>query len=402
VRVYAGPDLKLAYIRRDGEVTARAIVWPSNLVHTRVYGDETRLIAALHAAGYSEGSIEGARIRKIAHGYEYVCPYIDYVSAVSDNGDWLVIDESGEYNAQCTHGLTEGSSYETCSACDERYPEDELSYYEAADGSLCSGCADDIIRHCDHCENSVHRDNINYSASQRMDICDDCVSSHYARCAWSRCDALVPSEDAITDMDGDTVCSDCAESNYTHCEPCGEWWPNGEVNESGHCENCAESEEKENADADGEESGDADAPARCSLVQPIPTAGSFEYVRAWATETPGIVVTRATRSDASESRRFVVTHAASGLSAGIHSGDRDAATRAANALGAHPIDWTLAADELTRAELIDATRRAVADARDAMEGRERAPLPERVPDPAPCAYGVNGCPCSCPTESENN
>ena len=52
VRVYAAGDLQVAYIERNEEVTARAIVWPAKMVHSRIYGDETRLSSLLSSAGY--------------------------------------------------------------------------------------------------------------------------------------------------------------------------------------------------------------------------------------------------------------------------------------------------------------------------------------------------------------
>ena len=79
-RAYAGPDLAVAYLKVDGVIIARTLVWPAKKVHSRLYGDATHLDVALKKAGYkqsgyyaqrgiaSEPSFDGARMTKWPRG----------------------------------------------------------------------------------------------------------------------------------------------------------------------------------------------------------------------------------------------------------------------------------------------------------------------------------------------
>lgn len=81
VRVYGGSDLQLAYITNDdGEPIGRALVWPEKKRFGRPYGHERLLEQQLARAGFTRGSLAGARIRRITDGNNndfVVMPYLD-------------------------------------------------------------------------------------------------------------------------------------------------------------------------------------------------------------------------------------------------------------------------------------------------------------------------------------
>jgi hypothetical protein len=66
--------LALAYIKEDGSVVARAIVWPAMKRYNTVYADTVErhdeLIAELWRQGYTRDTFEGAHLAKIAAPYE--------------------------------------------------------------------------------------------------------------------------------------------------------------------------------------------------------------------------------------------------------------------------------------------------------------------------------------------
>lgn len=119
VRVYGDSDLMLAYaVPPDGLPTARALVWPEKKRFGRMYGDEALLEPLLRDAGYSFGSIAGARIRRIpadtVEDDAVVMPYLDGCRSfdiLDDN--WLEI--GGPYAATTTTGI---AKLEECSRCD--------------------------------------------------------------------------------------------------------------------------------------------------------------------------------------------------------------------------------------------------------------------------------------------
>ncbi|MEN3238629.1 hypothetical protein PUR29_34885 [Methylobacterium ajmalii] len=114
VKPYAGGDLQVAYLMRDGTVTARALAWPERKLYGRPYGDIARIERALQDAGYKHGPLIGARLVKIWHeDYKrYIAPYIDYQKCLHDpdpdkHEGFLVIPEEGhgELSARHTDGF---------------------------------------------------------------------------------------------------------------------------------------------------------------------------------------------------------------------------------------------------------------------------------------------------------
>lgn len=113
-RVYAGPDLGVAYISRNGDFTARAVVWPDKKIYVGIYGHCSLLRAELEKAGYTRNHHfsmwEGARLQKIKEypddEGEYIMPYLDFGEAVVDSGDFWIVKASHEdgslYARNCT------------------------------------------------------------------------------------------------------------------------------------------------------------------------------------------------------------------------------------------------------------------------------------------------------------
>jgi hypothetical protein len=111
--VYAAGDLAVAYVRRNGAITARALVWPEKKIASRVYGDETRLWSLLEAAGYRETTryFYGAKLLRIVspnHTTYLVMPFVDGDYGVKDMGDHLVLGRDGQSDMSTgpTNGVT--------------------------------------------------------------------------------------------------------------------------------------------------------------------------------------------------------------------------------------------------------------------------------------------------------
>lgn len=147
-RVYAGPDTALAYIGPRKDASARSVVWPARKIYTSIYGDVSRLRLLLENAGYTKGSLNGARIRRIEYGDSFVVPYIDEGDNLRDNGKYLVIGE-GDISSDNTNGVADAPT--CCDHCDRETDDRDTVHF--ADGSTeewCYDCSGDHSTYCDY------------------------------------------------------------------------------------------------------------------------------------------------------------------------------------------------------------------------------------------------------------
>lgn len=171
--VYATAGLKVAYMKREGAINARALVYdnpdnPEDRRWVRHYGDEI-LIRKLEQLGYKPGNLYNVKLRKIpavtADGRElpdtYVCPYIDDLGHVSPraqrikvNDDHLLVvstDAKGVFVATNTAGLV-GRNYQYVRSVNSEYHiinrdgTTEPSLRELANSVTCSCCGKRMIK----------------------------------------------------------------------------------------------------------------------------------------------------------------------------------------------------------------------------------------------------------------
>ncbi|HWS65671.1 MAG TPA: hypothetical protein VN325_23165 [Steroidobacteraceae bacterium] len=140
VVVYASGDCAVAYMEREGRVTARTVVCKSTLQFARIYGDYERLNPLLKEAGYRQGNMVGAKLLRIPHLGGFVMPYLDVGLPVRDMGDHFKISTPslGDYDTSSTSGMTGNWSdnRRRCENCEEAY---------AADGDdYCPQCREDM------------------------------------------------------------------------------------------------------------------------------------------------------------------------------------------------------------------------------------------------------------------
>lgn len=159
-RVYAGPDLGIAYIGDTDSADARCLVWPSKkLYYPKFYGDYFRMESSLINAGYTAGEeedFEGARLQRIPYGGGFILPYLDTHENVTDTGSYLVLDDDGEIGARNTNGLSDPVA--RCGHCEEITDRDELVYSRSADLSICESCRDRSYFYCEEMDDYYHDD----------------------------------------------------------------------------------------------------------------------------------------------------------------------------------------------------------------------------------------------------
>lgn len=217
-RVYAGPDLGIAYIGEKDSCDARVLVWPEKKIwyDNAVYGDSSRLRDSLTHLGYTAASsykFEGARIRRIRSGSRFVLPYIDVADTVEDYGDYLVLRE-GNINCRCTSGVS-GHEYR-CDDCEDGMDEDE-AHYTANDSHVCTHCLDRYYFHCQVKEEYYPNDQRADTPSEYY-VCKDVAKGP----EWFYCEATelyYPKEDydCVETFEEETVDLGHVEANGFFC-----------------------------------------------------------------------------------------------------------------------------------------------------------------------------------------
>jgi hypothetical protein len=152
-RVYAGPDLAVAWLGDMDDATARCVVWPEKKQYGTIYGDVSRMRLLLEQQGFEDGDFYGARFRRIKDrcGNGLIMPYLDFGTAY-DDGEFLIANEyaSGRRSVASSNtcGTTEDNRC-SCDRCGDSMSEDDSVYVEDR-GSWCELCADHYAVRCDY------------------------------------------------------------------------------------------------------------------------------------------------------------------------------------------------------------------------------------------------------------
>ncbi len=219
VRVYATGELRLAYIE-DGEdnITARALVRPSKMVHCRIYGDESRLGARLTDLGYNENwerTLDGVRLTRIDDRNGIVMPYLDAICTADFDGDYVVITSNGDIDCCTTNGIANDNSH-SCYYCGDRVDEGE-GYYDDDGDYWCDDCYSSHFNSCVRCDRTYCVDSSNGTMCGDDFYCDRCASRYLSSCV--ECDETFLSDDVIcSDYDSEYRCESCHETHVDEQE----------------------------------------------------------------------------------------------------------------------------------------------------------------------------------------
>ena len=221
VRVYADCDLAVAYCGPIDGAYARAVVWPNKKHYQRIYGAVEMMRALLHDAGYTRGSLDGARIRRITitgRKHCYVMPYVDGIAGAEEyDREFLILSDDGAISVSNTDGIS-GVDRRECDHCGNDYIYDEYN----GNPDYCDDCADRMWA-CDEC-GEAYFDDDSANNTPRGVFCDDCYSATARTC--DDCEADFNDRDFSWRDDRDRrargvagYCDDCAD-HYAHCD-CG-------------------------------------------------------------------------------------------------------------------------------------------------------------------------------------
>jgi len=238
-RIYGAGDLAIAYLERDGDITARVLCWPERHLYCRIYGDETRLFAALERRGYTNGSLDGARLLMIPQGDGYVMPYLDRGGACfhSDGRHLQLTLNRGELEVHRTDGCTEEEGQE-CEDCGNHYPEEQMYWIEEADRTVCDNCVSDYP-HCESCGERSRNELTTVHMMQgrhmhREEYCIRCLDGSYFHFVEAdgeyyhadmvfmchTCDeaCLIDDDSHVSEHDDETRCECCHASHEQEIE----------------------------------------------------------------------------------------------------------------------------------------------------------------------------------------
>jgi hypothetical protein len=221
-RVYAGPDLGVAFIEPSSGISARAVVWPERKIYSRIYGDETRLERLFDAMGYSSGSLDGARVRKIEDGGCYVMPYIDDCSSAEVDGKYIRLG-SGDLDCQNTSGLSGERHSWHCDNCEEGFTDDDSQYTvhgrRGREYAWCEHCSEHSAFYCAGTQEYYDESSVDSVRVNGETYCQEYASDHFVRCEAT--DEYVDADDCVTLEDGTVWSADHFRNHGHTCDHCG-------------------------------------------------------------------------------------------------------------------------------------------------------------------------------------
>jgi len=223
VAAYAVPGMKVAYLRREGKINSRCLIYdnPNNNAdkrYVRVYGDEL-LARKLETLGYTRGPLKDIVLRKIPaqtldgrvmHN-TFVVPYIDDTSSDSRTYQGLQVLEDGikvvhrdspdrTFVGSNTNGLLgDNQQY-------NRGANDSYRIVNRTAGTEEDSLADIRMRQpCRHCGTMFRVTGGHQLDQAGQNVCPSCVSSRNMVVAIVNTDGmerLIPSENAVLTRSG--------------------------------------------------------------------------------------------------------------------------------------------------------------------------------------------------------
>jgi hypothetical protein len=259
------PDKIRQLVCVSGRNSGRAILWTlddGNCLLDRIYADSGAVMVAMREYAANQGwlvrqingsitngdhhlnSLELSKLRVSGLSYnEDEIPYLDtmYYGFLRFGKLDLACGSSsvcGELYLQQTDGSL-GENREACARCGEYGNEDDMTYLECEDGSVCEECLREYYIYCPHC--GYYRPAAAAETVNNEVWCAECVDRHAVECV--DCGCFVSTNDAVCPSDSDeSYCSDCADG-LSYCDNCRGTFADDdsltEVNGDTLCKKCA-------------------------------------------------------------------------------------------------------------------------------------------------------------------
>ena len=226
--IYGGESsLKLAVLRQGDEIEARCLVWPEKGIHGRIYsnGSSDKMKEQLTNEKYHTDDFCGAKLNRLENSNgDIICAYLDGVTNIEDCGDYLKIDDGGNFSAENVNGLLEGGNH--CHICEDNVS-DDYTRHDDDGNTYCECCYSDNFSYCEACDSEHPVEDSHYHDDQVF--CDDCFHAHHFEC--DDCGEYHHT-DSLNTVDEMAICDTCiVNGEYFNCDDCGTWHKREDVNE---------------------------------------------------------------------------------------------------------------------------------------------------------------------------
>ena len=134
---------------------------------------------------------------------EYICPICGEIVIIDD----VYMFHDGEYY----HNECFNENFTFCDDCMEYYPNDEITYLENYNKSVCDNCLDNYYYRCHECDEYIHTDDTYWGADDRP-YCEECYSNIFISC--DDCGDTIDRDDAYYDEDGHAYCEYCYNKKF--------------------------------------------------------------------------------------------------------------------------------------------------------------------------------------------
>jgi hypothetical protein len=211
---YASGEVWVAYTRDplDERIVARSVYNVEHNQYGRLYGNQEALQRLLekHGATHNYEALDGCKLLKLEDRRgRLMLPYVDGFSGVVDRGSFFRLDSGSDCDYTCSSdGYAHARNATCCDECGEETDEDDLTWVEFVERSVCPHCLENNYVAAIVSARSRHRYDTEYVRS-RDATWYDCVEEYvFDRGASEILDAM---EFVYSEYHGDWYSTDDVE-----------------------------------------------------------------------------------------------------------------------------------------------------------------------------------------------
>ena len=130
------------------------------------------------------------------------------------------------YSDSCAYCGTHIESQIRCASCEEYCDEDDMTYIDNENVSVCHNCIDEYS-YCEDCDRYYGNSDMIYVSGINTDVCNVCINNYYF---CNDCEEYYD-EEQMTYIEGAdySVCECCLDNNYTKCGDCDSYLENDDL-----------------------------------------------------------------------------------------------------------------------------------------------------------------------------
>jgi hypothetical protein len=237
--IFENGGLAIRFYDKEGEGCGRCWAMPTDegWAVFNAYGSELEMVKTRLEILYPAARSRFVRLSNMGDtgGLLYI-----------NNGTALLLSERDVSHVTRIDLEAGGENVEICDECNGYIYDDDGTWIEGEDITVCQRCYDRYYSWCSCCDSNVrHSDMVGLNARYRAGgwtrgevfVCESCAE-RYTEC--SECGYYIKDTDPIEYINDECVCGYCVKIEYHKCPTCKEYIKNGE-----RCEECLDEEEGE-------------------------------------------------------------------------------------------------------------------------------------------------------------